>query len=65
MNSQIRRETALILQFPPPGQRSTARPGSQAKLKQTASVFDAAISVSCGAWYHEAAIVDADRSRKS
>jgi Protein of unknown function (DUF2735) len=65
MNSQIRRETAIILQFPPPAQRARAGRTAQANLKQTGYVLDAAICVSGGAWYHEAAIVDADRPRKS
>lgn len=64
MNSQIRRETAVILQFPPPGARDRSGLRGQANLKQKTVVFEETASFG-GAWYHEAAILDSDRPRKS
>jgi hypothetical protein len=64
MNSQIRRESAVILQFPPPGARSRSTLRGQANPKQKSAVFEETASTIGGAWYHEAAILDADRSRK-
>jgi len=64
MNSQIRRESALILQFPPPDARARLARIGQANAKQTSSRLDMTTFGSGGAWYHEAAIVEADRPRK-
>jgi len=65
MNSQNRRETAMILQFPASGRSGRSGRVPQAIAKQNADVFDNSTYVTSGAWYHEAAIVEADRSRKS
>ena len=64
MIAQNLRQTALILQFPPPGARGRLGRLGQANPKQNSSIFDMGTSVSCGAWYHEAAIAEADRPRK-
>ena len=64
MNSQTRRQTAQIFQFPPPGARSPRGRALQANPKQKSVVFEAATSDCAGAWYHEAAILESDRLRK-
>jgi len=64
MNSHIRRESALILQFPPPDARARLARNVQANAKQKSSRLEISTSGSGGAWYHEAAIVEADRSPK-
>jgi hypothetical protein len=64
MSSQNQRETALILQFPPLGQRGRKNQIAQANGKQSAYVFEGSTSSAAGSWYHEAAIVEAERSRK-
>jgi hypothetical protein len=64
MNSQIRRETAQILQFPPPGLRARAIRSFQANAKQRSAQFELGPTVSTGAWYHDAAIAETDRTRK-
>ncbi len=64
MNSLIQRETALILQFPPPSARARLGRISQANVKQKNAGFEMATSVCAGAWYHEAAVAETDRARK-
>ncbi|MDE3174805.1 MAG: DUF2735 domain-containing protein [Pseudomonadota bacterium] len=64
MNSQIRRETAQILQFLPRGRNPLKLRGLQANGKQTPLEFEASTYACGGAWYHEAAIVEAERPRK-
>ena len=64
MNSHIRRESALILQFPPPDARARLARIGQTNAKQSPSRLDITTFGSGGAWYHEAAIVEADRPRK-
>jgi hypothetical protein len=64
MHSQVRRESAVILQFPPPGARDRIGLRAQANTKQKSVVFEASASSFGGAWYHEAAILEADRPRK-
>ena len=64
MNSQIRRETAVILQFPPPGARGRPALRGQANFKQKTVAFEETASTFGGAWYHEAAILEAERPRK-
>lgn len=64
MNSQIQRRTAQILQFPPVGRNALNTRGSQANGKQKSPDFAMSTSVCGGAWYHEAAIVEAERPRK-
>lgn len=64
MNSQFQGEAALILPFPPPSARRPASRFGQANLKQTRPVFEIETAVSGGSWYHEAAIIETDRSRK-
>ena len=65
MNSQFRRETAKILQFPPPGARARNAQGAKANGKQNAMNLEMVTCVGGGAWYHEAAIVEAERPRKA
>ena len=65
MNSQIRRETALILQFPPPGARSRIGARVQATRKQSHVVSEVAVPGYGEAWYHQEAIAEANRPRKS
>jgi hypothetical protein len=65
MTSQIRRETAQILQFPPPGQRGRSNGSFQANLKHKLDMFEMTPAVNTGAWYHDAAISAPDRPRKS
>jgi hypothetical protein len=64
MNSVFPREGALILPFPPPGGRRPASRFGQANLKQSRPTAEVETVVSCGSWYHEAAIIESDRSRK-
>ncbi len=64
MNQQIRRETAIILQFPPPEARHRNGRPFQANLKQNNKVFEVSTFAYSGASYHEAAIAEADRFRK-
>ena len=64
MNSQIRRESAVILQFPPPGARGRMGLRPQANPKQKHVDCETTASSFGGAWYHEAAIADGDRPRK-
>ena len=64
MNSQNRRETAVILQFPPPGARGPSGLRGQANAKQKTVVFETSAPVFGGAWYHEEALHEADRPRK-
>ncbi len=64
MNSQFRSESALILPFPPPGARRPASRFGQANLKQARQIFEIEPVVVAGSWYHEAAIIETDRSRK-
>jgi hypothetical protein len=65
MNRQNQRESAQILQFPPPEARFRLGRTFQAQTKQTSKVFETATFAGSGASYHEAAIAEADRSRKS
>ncbi len=65
MNSQIQRESAVILQFPPPGARGRIGLRSQANPKQKTVDFETTASSFGDAWYHEAAILDGDRPRKA
>ena len=64
MNSQIQRQTAQILQFPPAGRNALKMRGSQANGQHKPTDFAMSTSVYGGAWYHEAAIVEAERPRK-
>jgi hypothetical protein len=62
MNSGTGRETAKIYPFPTGGragvgQRTTTQTDERAAVR-------APVTVAGGAWYHDAAIQDADRSRK-
>jgi hypothetical protein len=61
---QNQRSTAQILQFPPPGARARGGVAATASSKQKAEIFEGTTS-SYGAWYHEAAIAESDRQRKS
>ena len=65
MNSQIERQTAQILQFPPVGRNALKSRDSQANGKHTSTEFAMSTSDCGGAWYHEAAIVEAERPRKA
>jgi hypothetical protein len=64
MNPQNQRETAQIFQFPPPEARRRWGRAFQAEAKQKNKVFEAATFAYSEASYHEAAIAEADRSRK-
>jgi len=64
MNAQNRRQTAQILQFPPPGARARFGLGAKAMPKQKSDIFEAGAATCGGAWYHEAAIAESDRFRK-
>jgi len=64
MNSQNQRESAVILQFPPPAARNRCGRGSQANPKQKTVDFETTACSFDGAWYHEAAILDAGRPLK-
>jgi len=64
MNSQIRGKSAVILQFPPPAARRHSGLRSQANPKQKAVDFETTACSFDGAWYHEAAILDAGRPLK-
>ena len=64
MNSQNRRESAQILQFPPPGSRLRGARLGQTNMKQIGGMAEISATNYGGAWYHEAAIVEADRPRK-
>ena len=64
MNSQTRRQTAQIFQFPPPGARNPGGRAPQAIPKQKSVVFEVGTSDCAGAWYHEAAILESERLRK-
>lgn len=64
MNSQNQRESAVILQFPPPGARGRSGPRLQANPKQKTADFETTACSFGDAWYHEAAILDADKLRK-
>jgi len=64
MNPQNQRGTGQILQFPPPEARLRRGRTFQANAKQKNTVFEIATSGYGGASYHEAAIAEADRSRK-
>jgi hypothetical protein len=65
MNPQNQRESAVILQFPPPEARRRLGRTFQAETKQKNKDFEMATVADSGASYHEAAIAEADRSRKS
>jgi hypothetical protein len=65
MSSQIRRESAQILQFPPPGLRAARTRSLQANPKQNAASVSVVSPVNTGAWYHEAAIVEEGSPRKA
>jgi hypothetical protein len=62
MNSGTGRETAKIYQFPTGG-RAAADRRAAARTDERAAAR-APVTVAGGAWYHDAAIQDADRSRK-
>ena len=64
MNSQTQPRTAQIFQFPPPGARNRPGRAPQASLKQKSAVFEVGTSDCAGAWYHEAAVLEAERARK-
>jgi len=64
MNGQIQRETAQIFQFPPPGARARLSRTLQANPKAMSGLIQVETVASCGAWYHEAAMSEVDRSRK-
>jgi hypothetical protein len=64
MNTQNRRPTAQIIQFPPPGARARMGSGLKAETKQNTPIFEAGTATFGGAWYHEAAMLEADRLRK-
>ena len=64
MNSQNRPQTAQILQFPPSGLRARSGRAYAANVKQSPSMFEMGALINTGAWYHEAAIAEADRPRK-
>jgi hypothetical protein len=64
MNSQIRGETAQILQFQPHGRNALKARVLQANAKQPSHDFQVSTSVCGGAWYHEAAIIEAERPHK-
>ncbi|MGY2049888.1 DUF2735 domain-containing protein [Methylobacterium sp. JK268] len=63
MNTGTQRETAKIYQFPlrTRGGAPVRRPATEGGERSAPRFADAAFG---GGWYHEAAIQDADRSRK-
>jgi len=64
MIAQPRRKSAQIIQFPPPEARVRWGAGHKAETKQGLQIFKAETAEFGGAWYHEAAILEADRARK-
>jgi hypothetical protein len=65
MNPQNERPGAQILQFPPPDIRARLAAQRQAKWKMKSPELQIATASFGGAWYHDAAIADADRPRNS
>ena len=64
MNSQNHRESALILQFPPPGARLRNSRGAQENGKNNRLGYEISPVVCGGAWYHEAAMIESGQPRK-
>ncbi len=65
MISQNERPGAQILQFPPPDMRERRAAQRQAKWKLKSADLQITPVVVGGAWYHDAAIADSDRTRNS
>jgi len=65
MNSQNQRPGAQILQFPSPDLRNRLVAQRQAKWKMKSAELQATPAIFGGAWYHDAAIAESDRNRKS
>lgn len=59
------RESATIYQFPVGGRRGVATRLDEPKLAVRPAPAAAPPTVSGSGWYHEAAVQDADRTRKN
>ncbi len=59
------RRSAEIYQFPPRGRFVVARAGDESKSVSGLAPFRVATNAIGGNWYHEDAILDAERARKS
>ncbi|GEP06256.1 DUF2735 domain-containing protein [Methylobacterium oxalidis] len=62
MTTRSRRETAKIYQFPV---RPRVAAGWHRDLAKSAAGSCPVVETGAGAWYHEAAIQEAERNRKS
>ena len=65
MNSQNRRSSAQILQFPPDEVRARLASQRQAKWKSKPEEMQLSPAIFGGAWYHEAAIAGKDGPKSS